>query len=526
MRRALIIGAGPAGLTAAHELLQRSDYRPLVLEASTRIGGISRTEIHQGNRIDIGGHRFFSKSDRVMDWWLSMLPLQGLPDEGARLAYQGLTRELRGAEGPDPRETEQVMLLRSRRSRIFHGGAFYDYPLRASPRTLATLGPRRGLKIGLSYARARLRPRAEASLEDLLINRFGRSLYLSFFKDYTEKVWGVPCEQISAEWGRQRIKGLDLGAAARHFFERLLPGSPRAVDRSQVQTSLIEHFLYPRHGPGQLWETVADKIHAAGGELRMGWTVVGVDAEGGRIRAATALDPQGRPHRLEAELVISTMPIQELVRALEPSWPASPEVREISEGLVYRDFITVGLLSRERRDLQDNWIYIQQPGLCVGRVQLFHNWSPWMVADPRHAFLGMEYFCSIGDALWSRTDAELEQLAIAEAAATGLLDPSDLISACVIRMPRCYPAYFGSYSRFGELRAWLDGIEGLLLIGRNGMHRYNNQDHSMLTAMVAVDQLAQGRLDREALWAINTEPEYHEERPIRKRRPRRTPSGG
>jgi protoporphyrinogen oxidase len=525
-RRALIIGAGPAGLTAAWELLQRTDYRPLVLEASTDIGGISRTLKHQGNRIDIGGHRFFSQSDRVMDWWLSMLPLQGLADEPARLAYQGMARELRGAEGPDPDETEQVMLLRPRRSRIFHGGEFYDYPLRASPRTLATLGPRRGLEIGLSYARARLRPRPETSLEDLLINRFGRSLYLSFFKDYTEKVWGVPCEQISAEWGRQRIKGLDLGEAARHFFERLLPGSPRAVDKSQVPTSLIEHFLYPRHGPGQMWETVADRVQQGGGELRLGWTVLGVEAEGGRARAVVARDPQGAQHRLEGELVISTMPVQDLVRALEESWPAPPTLREISEGLVYRDFITVGLLSRRRQELRDNWIYIQQPGLSVGRVQLFHNWSPWMVADPGHAFLGMEYFCSIGDALWSRSDAELEQLAIAEAGQTGLLDPVDLVSACVIRMPRCYPAYFGSYSRFGELRAWLDRIEGLLLLGRNGMHRYNNQDHSMLTAMVAVDQLAAGRLDREALWAINTEPEYHEQRPLRRDRPRRTPGGG
>lgn len=511
-RRAIIIGAGPAGLTAAYELATRTALQPLVLEASTHIGGISRTMQHEGNRIDIGGHRFFSKVDRVMDWWLSMLPLQGVHGDPVHLAYQGQDRRLAAEEGPDPRYTERVMLLRPRRSRIFHGGHLYDYPLRLNGPTMAALGPARLGRIGLSYARARLAPRPERSLEDLLINRFGQSLYRSFFKDYTEKVWGVPCTEISAEWGRQRIKGLDLGEAARHFFERLVPGTQRPTMGAGVQTSLIEQFLYPRHGPGQMWETVAEKVQEAGGEVRLGWKVVGVEAEGGRVRAVQALDEEGARHRLEAELVFSTMPIPELVTALQPSWPAPTEVREVSDGLVFRDFITVGLLSSERRPLEDNWIYIQHPGLSVGRVQLFHNWSPWMVADPRHAFLGLEYFCTRGDALWSRSDAELQALAVTEAAQVGLLDPDRLLSAIVIRMPRCYPAYFGTYDRFDILRAWLDRVEGLVLIGRNGMHRYNNQDHSMLTAMVAVDQLVVGALDRDALWSINTEPDYHEQR--------------
>ena len=523
-RTAVIIGAGPAGLTAAWELLQQTDIRPIVLEMSAAIGGLSQTAVHNGNRIDIGGHRFFTKVDRVMDWWLEMLPLQQL-DAPTPIAYQNKQATLPARRGPDPAGSEAVMLVRPRRSRIYHRGQFYDYPLKLTPGTLRKLGLGRTARISASYARARLRPRPEHTLEDFLINRFGTTLYRTFFESYTEKVWGVPCDQISAEWGAQRIKGLSLQSALSHFLRRLLPGSPLDdIRQKDTQTSLIEQFLYPRLGPGQMWETVADRVTAAGGEVRTGWRVVEVCADPAtrRATAVVAEAPDGRRVRLEADVVISTMPIQELVRAMAPTAPAPAGARAVSEGLVYRDFFTVGVLADrlrlhdteggQRVPIRDNWLYIQEPDVHVGRMQVFNNWSPHLVADPDKVWIGLEYFCTRGDALWSQGDDALMEMALEECDRIGILDPAVVRDQCLIRMPRTYPAYFGTYDRFDELRRWLDPFENLILVGRNGMHRYNNQDHSMLTAMVAVDQLAAGRIDKDALWDINTEAEYHEER--------------
>ena len=498
-KTALLIGAGPAGLTAALEFLRRSDVHPIVLEASQEIGGISRTIRHNGNRIDIGGHRFFSKSDRVMNWWMDLMPPE---------ASHGLTAE----------NADLVMLVRPRKSRIYFLRRFFDYPIKLTGDTLRKLGLTRTLKIGFSYLRARLFPRkVEKSLEDFLINRFGRQLYLTFFKSYTEKVWGVPCEAISAEWGAQRIKGLSLTTAVLHFLKKAFSSSrDEAIQQKGTETSLIEKFLYPKYGPGQLWEHVADQIRQQGGEILLGWRATRLFVQGDLITAVEAVSDSGERRRFVADYVFSTMPVRELIDAMDTPIPG--EVREVSDGLQYRDFITVGLLVNQLTvreadggPLKDNWIYIQEPDVLVGRLQIFNNWSPYMVADPSKTWIGLEYFCYQTDALWKMADEDLKKFAIAEVEKIGILRAGDVTDAHVVRVPKTYPAYFGTYDRFHVIREFLDQFQNLYLVGRNGMHKYNNQDHSMLTAMTAVDNIIAGIRDKENVWSINTEMEYHEE---------------
>jgi protoporphyrinogen oxidase len=520
-RTALIVGAGPAGLTAAYELLARTDIRPMVVEKSDFMGGIARTVSYKGNRIDIGGHRFFSKSERVMKWWLDFLPLQAQADPSFQISYQNQKLEVVARGGLDPDQEDRVMLVRARQSRIFYMRQFFDYPISISLETIRKLGALRTMRIGLSYLRAALFPlRPEQNLEEFFINRFGRELYGTFFRDYTEKVWGVKCDQISAEWGAQRVKGLSIMRAIAHFAGRLLPRR-RDVAQKKTETSLIERFLYPKFGPGQLWEAVGEAVTLCGGEIRKGAEVVGFEHRGGRVTAAKVRDlGTGAIERIEADFFFSTMPVCDLVAGLDPRAP--DEYVEIASGLVYRDFITVGLLCRAHsvgekgrsgeRAITDSWIYIQEPDVRVGRVQIFNNWSPYLVADPRTVWIGLEYFCNEGDDLWSRHDADLIALGQEEMERIGLLDPDAVIDGVALRMEKTYPAYFGSFPRFGELRSYLDGFENLFLVGRNGMHRYNNQDHSMLTAMAAVDNLVAGRLDKTNIWEVNTEEEYHEEK--------------
>jgi protoporphyrinogen oxidase len=518
-KTAILIGAGPAGLTAALEFLRRSEVHPIVLEASHEIGGISRTIRHNGNRIDIGGHRFFSKSDRVMNWWMDLMPPEDSADTQHALRHQNKERTLRttGA-GVTPENTDLVMLVRPRKSRIYFLRRFFDYPIKLTADTLGKLGLLRTLKIGVSYLRARLFPRKlEKSLEDFLINRFGRQLYLTFFKSYTEKVWGVPCEQISAEWGAQRIKGLSLTTAILHFVKKAFTSSRnQAIQQKGTETSLIEKFLYPKYGPGQLWEHAADLIRNQGGEILLGWRATRLFVEGDTITAVEAVSDSGLRRRFEADYVFSTMPVRELIDAMDTPIPA--EVREVSDGLQYRDFITVGLLvdqltvrEADGGRLKDNWIYIQEPDVLVGRLQIFNNWSPYMVADPNKTWIGLEYFCYQTDALWKMADEDLKKFAIAEVEKIGILRAADVSDSHVVRVPKTYPAYFGTYDRFHVIREFLDNFHNLYLVGRNGMHKYNNQDHSMLTAMTAVDNILAGIQDKENVWSINTEMEYHEE---------------
>jgi protoporphyrinogen oxidase len=516
---AIIIGAGPAGLTAAFELLERTGIVPVVLEAEDYVGGISRTANYKGNRIDIGGHRFFSKSDRVMEWWLARMPMQGVQAGQATISYQRKSRDVAAAgQGPDPEKCDQVMLVRPRKSRIYFLRRFFDYPITLSLDTIKKLGLLRMTKIGFSYLRAALFPfRPEKNLEEFFINRFGRELYRTFFKSYTEKVWGERCTAISAEWGAQRVKGLSVLGAVKHILGKLLRRGG-GIDQKNTETSLIEQFLYPKYGPGQMWETVSREIIRRGGRIVHHQRVRKLQLDGQRIVAVEAVDSRsGQATVYRGDWFFSTMPVKDLVRALDGEVPA--DVRQVSEGLVYRDFITVGLLLRElkvREDaagqalIRDNWIYIQEPDVLVGRLQIFNNWSPFMVSDRSKVWVGLEYFCYESDDLWKMPDQELIELGGKELEKIGIIERSAVLDATVIRMPKTYPAYFGTYDRFEHIRRYTDGFGNLFLLGRNGMHRYNNQDHSMLTAMVAVDNIVAGVRDKSNLWAVNTEQDYHE----------------
>ncbi len=522
--KAIIIGAGPAGLTAAIELQRKSNIQPVLIEGSHEIGGISRTVRYKGNRMDIGGHRFFSKSDRVMRWWLEMMPVEAGTSQNGHLRYQGQQRDIPEPAAPvDPETEDRVMLVRQRKSRIYFLRRFFDYPISLKAATFRNLGLVRTVRCGFSYMRSALLPqRHEKSLEDFLINRFGRQLYLTFFKSYTEKVWGVPCDKISAEWGAQRIKGLSLKGVITHFLKKTFGPKPTGdIAQKKTETSLIEKFLYPKLGPGQLWEHVSEVVCSKGGEISFGTTVDRIRLEGNRIAAVEGVDKSGERHVFSGDHFISTMPVRDLIRAIAavPGQTVPDEVMEVSEGLMYRDFITVGLLAarlsvkeNDGSALKDNWIYVQEPDVLVGRLQIFNNWSPYLVKSDDKVWIGLEYFCNDTDDLWKMSDEEMARFAIAEVAKIGILKAQDVEDSHVVRVPKTYPAYFGSYDRFGVIRNYVDRLENLFLVGRNGMHKYNNQDHSMLTAMTAVENIVDGIHDKENIWAINTEMEYHEEK--------------
>lgn len=526
-KTALIIGAGPAGLTAAYELIQQTDIKPVIVEMSADIGGISKTVNYKGNRIDIGGHRFFSKSDRVMNWWLNILPLQKLKGSDIpriNISYQRKTRTLESpAEGPDPDKEDRVMLIRSRLSRIFYLRKFFNYPIALNANTISNLGLPRMVKIGFSYIKARLFPiKEEKSLEDFFINRFGKVLYQTFFKDYTEKVWGLSCKAIAPDWGTQRIKGLSVSRAIFHAI-RNIAGRDNSIGQKSTETSLIEQFLYPKFGPGQMWETVAELIREKGGMIYLNSKVVGVHFEDERIISLKIKDEKsGNTREIKADYFFSSMPVRDLIKGFGAAVP--DEVQSVARGLKYRDFITVGLLLNKLRvqrgdpakdnnaAIRDNWIYIQESDVKVGRLQIFNNWSPYMVKDRSKVWIGLEYFCNESDPLWKMTDRELADLGGEELGKIGIIDPEDVVDATVIRMPKTYPAYFGSYDRFSVIRQFTDRFENLFLIGRNGMHRYNNQDHSMLTAMTAVENIRNGIKTKDNIWSVNTEEAYHEEK--------------
>jgi protoporphyrinogen oxidase len=517
---AIIIGAGPAGLTAAIELQRHSGIKPVVIEAGQQAGGISRTVRYKGNRIDIGGHRFFSKSDRVMRWWLEMMPVEGGASEDGQLSYQDQQRDIPAAtQAHDPQTEDLVMLVRQRKSRIYYSRRFFDYPIILTVATFRNMGLVRTVRCGISYMRSALLPRREErSLEDFIINRFGHQLYLTFFKSYTEKVWGVPCHEISAEWGAQRIKGLSLKGVVTHFLKKAFgPKDSGNIAQKKTETSLIEKFLYPKLGPGQLWEYAAELVKKGGGEIHLGIQIDRINVERNKIVSVEGLNGAGERVTYKGDYFFSTMPVRDLVRALSAPVPA--EVTEVSEGLMYRDFITVGLLAgklsvteKDGSPLKDNWIYIQEPDVTVGRLQIFNNWSPWLVSSPDKVWIGLEYFCNETDPLWKLSDEEMAKFAIEEISRIGILKAGDVEDWHVVHVPKTYPAYFGSYNRFDVIRNYLDGFENLFLVGRNGMHKYNNQDHSMLTAMTAVENILNGVKTKDNIWAINTEMEYHEEK--------------
>ena len=512
-KQIVIIGAGPAGLTAAIELLKKG-HIVTVLEASDRIGGISQTVRYHGNRMDIGGHRFFSKDERVNRWWAELMPLQGAPAWDDKL----LNAEKDFAPiGPDPEECDRVMLIRDRVSRIYFQHHFFDYPISMKWSTIRNMGFFTTLRAGFSYLYSCICKLPETSLENFYINRFGRVLYSMFFESYTEKVWGRHPSKISADWGAQRVKGLSIRAILKDIFRKLLG------TRGEVETSLIERFYYPKFGPGQLWELAAEEVKSLGGEIRMNCPVTALETEAGRI-LAVRYQEAGREQRLAADDVFSSMPVRELIDGL-CGVEIPEDVRLAARTLPYRDFITVGLLVKDlliqndtkRKTIQnrvpDCWIYVQDKDVKLGRVQIFNNWSPYMVNDPQQSvWMGLEYFADEGDELWKKSDEELIDLGKREIEKIGIARAADILDAHAERVKKAYPAYFDGYAHMDSIVRFLDGFKNLYCIGRNGQHRYNNMDHSMATAFAAVEILEKGGGDKSALWAVNTEQSYHEQK--------------
>ena len=516
-KQAVIAGAGPAGLTGAYELLKRTDIHPVVFEESDEIGGISRTVRYHGNRMDIGGHRFFSKSERVTDWWNEIMPLQGAPSLDDRLLHT--TDKPFAAGGPDPETCDRVMLVRHRISRIFYLHKFFDYPISLKLKTFTDMGLVRTIEAGCGYVWSVFFKKPETSLENFYINRFGKPLYRMFFEDYTEKVWGVHPSKLGADWGAQRVKGLSVFAILKDMLKKSFS---KKENIKEVETSLIEQFVYPKLGPGQLWETVADEVRQRGGEVITESPVKEIHIENNRVTSVTVEDAHGERREVPCDYLLSSLPIKDLIQSIR-GIEVPDEVKRIAANLPYRDFITVGLLMKKltidnqtkiktfANRIPDTWIYIQERDVRIGRLQVFNNWSPYLVKDYENTmWIGLEYFCTEGDTFWQMSDQAFIDMAVGELAKIGIIDPADVLDAVRIKVKKAYPSYFGTYYELDRVKKFLNGIENLWCIGRNGQHRYNNMDHSMMTAMVAVDHIAAGNPDKSDVWSVNTEEEYHE----------------
>ncbi len=512
MKNAIIIGAGPAGLTAAYCLLRDTDITPIILEEEDFVGGISRTVEHNGNRMDIGGHRFFTKNDEVNALWREMMPLQGKPARDDII----LGNEKPLAEGgPDPETEDRVMLIRRRISRIYYLKKFFDYPISLKAETFKNMGFSRTMKAGFGYVKSAVVKKEEDSLANFYINRFGRPLYEMFFEDYTEKVWGRNPREIPADWGSQRVKGLSLMKAVGNAITK-----PFKKKGGKVETSLIEQYSYPKKGPGQLYETMASEVERLGGRIIKGAKVTRIITEGDKVTKVVAVQG-GEEVEYAADVFFSTMPVRDLVAGMGDGVPA--EVRRVADGLPYRDFMTVGLLVKKlgienKTNLKtvgnivpDCWIYIQEREVKLGRLQIFNNWSPYMVNDLENTvWIGLEYFCNEGDDQWNMSDEDFIAFAKGELASIGVIDEDDVLDAVRIKVKKAYPAYFDTYKEFDTVKSYLSGIENLWCIGRNGQHKYNNMDHSMLSAMEAVRCVKSGVTDKHDVWEVNTEKEYHE----------------
>ena len=516
MKQAVIIGAGPAGLTAAYYLLKETDIHPVILEQESWVGGLSRTVEFEGNRMDIGGHRFFSKDKEIMDLWKTLLPVQGaLSYDDKKL---GRPADV-AAGGPDPEKTDEVMLKRHRISRILYLHHFFDYPVSLGGSTIRNLGLRRMLGIGSSYLYSCLHKKQEHSLEDFMINRFGRKLYETFFRDYTEKVWGKSPRNIDVNWGRQRIKGVSLSGAIKDFIVR----TTGKKDAQKTETSFIEQFLYPKYGPGQLWEKMSREILEMGGEIQFDSRAVRLELAADNRISHVTIEKDGHEESLPADYVFSSMPIAELIDTF-PEQTVPEKVQQAARSLPYRDFMTVGLLV-DRMAIRnttsiptlgnivpDCWIYIQEPDVKIGRLQIFNNWSPYLVQDPeKQVWIGLEYFCQEGDDCWQMPDQSFIDFAAGELEHIGVIRRESVRKSICVRVPKAYPAYFGSYDEFPMIRDYLDRFPNLYCIGRNGQHRYNNMDHSMMTAIEAVRTIRQNVPDKSRIWNVNTDEVYHED---------------
>ena len=514
MKKALVIGAGPAGLTAAYELLTKSeDMEVMVFEESDCFGGISKTVEYKGNRMDMGGHRFFSKIPEVNAWWDKMLPMQGSATYDDIL----LNRPMPLAEGgPDPEKEDRVMLTRHRVSRILFDNKFYDYPVTLKMETLKNMGFFTTMKVGFSYLAAILHKKPEDNLENFYINRFGRKLYSMFFEYYTENLWGRHPSEIDASWGAQRVKGLSVVAIIKDIFGKIFKKKNR-----KVETSLIEEFKYPKLGPGQLWDVTAEEITKLGGTIIKNAKVTKLQKEGDKIVSLTYVK-DGQEVTVEGDYIISSMPVKDLVAGMNDV-PAEPA--RIAAGLPYRDYMTLGVLvpkiNLENKTklktvsniVPDCWVYVQDRRVKMGRFQIYNNWSPYMIKDLENTiWIGLEYFVNEGDEFWNMTEEQFSAFGVQEMVNLGLIDSPDVVlDTHMEKVKKAYPAYFETYDEMDKLVEYLKSIDNLYCVGRNGQHRYNNIDHSMVTSFETVKNILSGEKDKSNIWSVNTEQEYHEE---------------
>ncbi|MGN0482907.1 MAG: NAD(P)/FAD-dependent oxidoreductase [Lachnospiraceae bacterium] len=515
MQNIVIIGAGPAGLTAALELLkQKQDIAVTVLEETDYIGGICRTVNYKGNRMDMGGHRFFSKSPHVNEWWNQMLPMQAEPAWDDRKLNRSIPL---ANEGPDPEKEDRVMLTRHRVSRIYFDGKFYDYPISMKPETFKNMGFANTMRVGFSYLAAMIHKRPEDNLENFYINRFGKKLYSMFFEYYTENLWGRHPREIDASWGAQRVKGISITAILKDMFGKLFHKKNR-----KVETSLIEEFKYPKFGPGELWEVTAAEVEKLGGTILKNARVVKLHQDGNGHITNVIYEKDGTQTELESDIVISSMPVKDLVAGLNdvPKEPA-----RIAAGLPYRDYMTLGVLVPKLKlknltkfqtvgnIVPDDWIYVQDRNVKMGRIQIYNNWSPYMVKDLEHTvWVGLEYFVNEGDSFWKMSEEEFSKFGVDEMVKMGLIDDAgEVLDTHMEKVKKAYPAYFDTYDEMDKLIAYLNTFENLYCVGRNGQHRYNNMDHSMETSFEAVKNILNGTRDKSNIWAVNTDQEYHEE---------------